>query len=132
MGAKIINVETAREMYDAVFKNGPYNIAICAAAVADYKIANREITKIKKDGSCQNIILEENPDILERLSKRNLLRPKLVVGFAAETSDLERNSDEKLNKKSCDWVLGNNISENSVFNQDTNKIYFTSKLSEPI
>ena len=76
----------------------------------------------------QNIILEENPDILERLSKRNHLRPKLVVGFAAETSNLERNSDEKLNKKGCDWVLGNNVSENSIFNQDTNKIYFTSKL----
>ena len=74
------------------------------------------------------MILEENPDILERLSKRNNLRPKLVVGFAAETSNLERNSNEKLNKKGCDWLLGNNVSENSVFNQDTNKIYFTSKL----
>ena len=125
---QVIKVNSADQMLEACESSLPADIAVCAAAVADYKIANKEIAKIKKDGSRQNIILEENPDILERLSKRNHLRPKLVVGFAAETSNLERNSDEKLNKKGCDWVLGNNVSENSIFNQDTNKIYFTSKL----
>ena len=125
---QVIKVNSADQMLEACESSLPADIAVCAAAVADYKIANKEIAKIKKDGSRQNMILEENPDILERLSKRNHLRPKLVVGFAAETSNLERNSDEKLNKKGCDWVLGNNVSENSVFNQDTNKIYFTSKL----
>jgi phosphopantothenoylcysteine decarboxylase/phosphopantothenate--cysteine ligase len=125
---QVINVDSADQMLEACESSLPADIAVCAAAVADYKIANKEIAKIKKDGSSQNMILEENPDILERLSKRNHLRPKLVVGFAAETSNLERNSDEKLNKKGCDWVLGNNVSENSIFNQDTNKIYFTSKL----
>ena len=125
---QVIKVDSADQMLEACESSLPADIAVCAAAVADYKIANKEIAKIKKDGSRQNIILEENPDILERLSKRNHLRPKLVVGFAAETSNLERNSDEKLNKKGCDWVLGNNVSENSIFNQDTNKIYFTSKL----
>ena len=120
---RVINVDSADQMLEACESSLPADIAVCAAAVADYKIANKEIAKIKKDGSRQNMILEENPDILERLSKRNHLRPKLVVGFAAETSDLERNSDEKLNKKGCDWVLGNNVSENSIFNQDTNKIY---------
>ena len=125
---QVIKVNSADQMLEACESSLPADIAVCAAAVADYKIANKEIAKIKKDGSRQNIILEENPDILERLSKRNHLRPKLVVGFAAETSNLERNSDEKLNKKGCDWVLGNDVSENSVFNQDTNKIYFTSKL----
>ena len=125
---RVINVDSADQMLEACESSLPADIAVCAAAVADYKIANKEIAKIKKDGSRQNIILEENPDILERLSKRNHLRPKLVVGFAAETSNLERNSDEKLSKKGCDWVLGNNVSENSIFNQDTNKIYFTSKL----
>ena len=125
---RVINVDSADQMLEACESSLPADIAVCAAAVADYKIANKEITKIKKDGSLQNMILEENPDILERLSKRNHLRPKLVVGFAAETSNLERNSDEKLNKKGCDWVLGNNVSENSIFNQETNKIYFTSKL----
>ena len=125
---RVINVDSADQMLEACESSLPADIAVCAAAVADYKIANKEIAKIKKDGSRQNMILEENPDILERLSKRNHLRPKLVVGFAAETSNLERNSDEKLNKKGCDWVLGNNVTENRVFNQDTNKIYFTSKL----
>ena len=125
---QVIKVNSADQMLEACESSLPADIAVCAAAVADYKIANKEIAKIKKDGSRQNIILEENPDILERLSKRNHLRPKLVVGFAAETSNLERNSDEKLSKKGCDWVLGNNVSENSIFNQDTNKIYFTSKL----
>jgi phosphopantothenoylcysteine decarboxylase/phosphopantothenate--cysteine ligase len=125
---QVIKVDSADQMLEACENSLPADIAVCAAAVADYKIANKEIAKIKKDGSRQNIILEENPDILERLSKRNHLRPKLVVGFAAETSNLERNSDEKLSKKGCDWVLGNNVSENSIFNQDTNKIYFTSKL----
>ena len=125
---RVINVDSADQMLEACESSLPADIAVCAAAVADYKIANKEITKIKKDGTRQNMILEENPDILERLSKRNHLRPKLVVGFAAETSNLERNSHEKLNKKGCDWVLGNNVSENSIFNQDTNKIYFTSKL----
>ncbi len=125
---RVINVDSADQMLEACESSLPTDIAVCAAAVADYKIANKEIAKIKKDGSRQNMILEENPDILERLSKRNHLRPKLVVGFAAETSNLERNSNEKLNKKGCDWVLGNNVSENSIFNQDTNKIYFTSKL----
>ena len=125
---QVIKVDSADQMLEACESSLPADIAVCAAAVADYKIANKEIAKIKKDGSRQNMILEENPDILERLSKRNHLRPKLVVGFAAETSNLERNSDEKLSKKGCDWVLGNNVSENSIFNQDTNKIYFTSKL----
>ena len=136
---KIINVNSADQMLEACEASLPADIAVCAAAVADYKIANKISSKLKKTGDEQKITLEENPDILERLSKRNHLRPKLVVGFAAETSNLERNSDEKLNKKGCDWVLGNNVSENSINLPDlkarTEDIpllvnYFKKKISE--
>ena len=84
-------------------------------------------TKIKKNGSSLDITLEENPDILSRLSKRNDKRPDLVVGFAAETEKLEENSKIKLLKKGCDWILGNNVSNGEVIGKDTNEIHFVSK-----
>jgi len=103
---QVIKVDSADQMLEACESSLPADIAVCAAAVAAYKIANKEIAKIKKDGSRQNMILEENPDILERLSKRNHLRPKLVVGFAAETSNLERNSKVLLTTSSAQKVYG--------------------------
>ena len=114
-------------MLDACEASLPADIAVCAAAVADYKIANKISSKLKKTGNEQRIVLEENPDILERLSKRNNLRPKLMIGFAAETENLQNNSIKKLSKKGCDWILGNNVSDKNVFNQETNKIFFVSK-----
>ena len=124
---KLINVHSADQMLDACEASLPADIAVCAAAVADYKIANKISSKLKKTGDEQKITLEENPDILERLSKRNSLRPKLMIGFAAETENLQDNAIKKLGKKGCDWILGNNVSDNNVFNQETNKIFFVTK-----
>ena len=124
---KVVHVSSADEMMFECDKALPVNIAICAAAVADYKVMKQSETKIKKNGSSLDITLEENPDILSRLSKRNDKRPDLVVGFAAETEKLEENSKIKLEKKGCDWILGNNVSNGQVIGKDTNEIHFISK-----
>ena len=124
---KVVHVSSADEMMFECDKALPVNIAVCAAAVADYKVMKQSETKIKKNGSSLDITLEENPDILSRLSKRNDKRPDLVVGFAAETEKLEENSKIKLEKKGCDWILGNNVSNGKVIGKDTNEIHFISK-----
>ena len=120
-------MSSADEMMFECDRALPVNIAVCAAAVADYKVMKQSETKIKKNGSSLDITLEENPDILSRLSKRNDKRPDLVVGFAAETEKLEENSKIKLEKKGCDWILGNNVSNGKVIGKDTNEIHFISK-----
>ena len=123
LGAKIINVESAREMYDAVFKNGPYNVAICAAAVSDWYVDNKNSKKIKKSFlKNPQISLKENPDILSDISKSKN-RPELVIGFAAETDDLIKNAKSKLNQKGCDIIVANKIdNKSSVFGNLENKV----------
>ena len=123
LGAKIINVESAREMYDAVFKNGPYNVAICAAAVSDWYVDNKNSKKIKKSFlKSPQISLKENPDILSDISKSKN-RPELVIGFAAETDDLIKNAKSKLNQKGCDIIVANKIDKkSSVFGNLENKV----------
>ena len=123
LGAKIINVESAREMYDAVFKNGPYNAAICAAAVSDWYVDNKNSKKIKKSSlKSPQISLKENPDILSDISKSKN-RPELVIGFAAETDDLIKNAKSKLNQKGCDIIVANKIdNKSSVFGNLENKV----------
>ena len=123
LGAKIINVESAREMYDAVFKNGPYNVAICAAAVSDWYVDNKNSKKIKKSFlKSPQISLKENPDILSDISKSKN-RPDLVIGFAAETDDLIKNAKSKLNQKGCDIIVANKIdNKSSVFGNLENKV----------
>ena len=123
LGAKIINVESAREMYDAVFKNGPYNVAICAAAVSDWYVDNKNSKKIKKSYlKSPQISLKENPDILSDISKSKN-RPELVIGFAAETDDLIKNAKSKLNQKGCDIIVANKIdNKSSVFGNLENKV----------
>ena len=123
LGAKIINVESAREMYDAVFKNGPYNVAICAAAVSDWYVDNKNSKKIKKSSlESPQISLKENPDILSDISKSKN-RPELVIGFAAETDDLIKNAKSKLNQKGCDIIVANKIdNKSSVFGNLENKV----------
>ena len=123
LGAKIINVESAREMYDAVFKNGPYNVAICAAAVSDWYVDNKNSKKIKKSFlKSPQISLKENPDILSDISKSKN-RPELVIGFAAETDDLINNAKSKLNQKGCDIIVANKIdNKSSVFGNLENKV----------
>ncbi|MBL6857418.1 MAG: bifunctional phosphopantothenoylcysteine decarboxylase/phosphopantothenate--cysteine ligase CoaBC [Pelagibacteraceae bacterium] len=118
---KIINAD---EMMNAVQKLLPVDIAVCAAAVTDFKPKNKNKQKIKKNNPNINVIsLEKNKDILEYLSKNNKLRPKLVVGFSAETENLIKNSTQKLNQKYCDMIVANNVSKKETgFNVDHNKI----------
>ena len=112
----------AKEMYDATMDNLPVDIAIFSAAVSDWKMKNFEKNKIKSE-STLNISLEKNVDILKSVSNHNSLRPKIVVGFAAETENLIDNSKKKLNEKNCDWIIANNVSDPSIgFDSDENEI----------
>ena len=121
-GINFIKVETAQEMFNQTVKNLPVDVAVFAAAVADYKVTNYENTKIKKKENL-NISLEKNIDILDNISKHNSLRPKLTIGFAAETNNLVENSLKKLEEKNCDWIVANDISDNSIgFDSDDNQI----------
>ena len=96
-------------MFDETLKNLPADVAVFTAAVADYKITNYENTKIKKKEKF-NLALEKNIDILDKISKHNSLRPKLTIGFAAETNNLVENSIKKLEEKNCDWIIANDLS----------------------
>ena len=118
----LIKVETADEMFKATKDNLPVDVAIFSAAVADFKIKDRKNYKIKKHNFL-NLELEKNDDILNYVSKHNLLRPKLVIGFAAETNNIEVNSKNKLLEKNCDWIIANNVSNKSIgFDSDFNEI----------
>ena len=118
----LIKVETAEEMFQSTLKSLPADVAIFSAAVCDYKA--KEVSKIKiKKKDKLNLNLEKNVDILDYVSNHNSLRPKLVVGFAAETNNLENYANKKLNEKNCDWIVANDISNNSIgFNSDFNEV----------
>ena len=117
----LIKVETAEEMFKATQKNLPSDIAIFSAAVADFKIDKQSTKKIKKKNFTIN--LEKNIDILNYVSNHNSMRPKLVIGFAAETNDLDKNANIKLMSKNCDWIIANDISKKeSGFNSDYNEV----------
>jgi len=117
----IIKVETADQMYEATKKILPVDIAVCTAAVTDFKPATYQRKKIKKEISSIN--LEKNVDILEFLSKNNSHRPKLVVGFAAETNDVLKFAKDKKNKKHCDWIVVNDVSNSQIgFNSEYNAV----------
>jgi len=121
-GINLIKVETAEEMFNETKNNLPVNVAIFLAAVADFKLKNKNIIKIKKE---ENLVLnlEKNIDILSYVSNHNSARPNLVIGFAAETNDLEKNSKKKLLDKNCDWIIANNVSDSSIgFDSDYNEV----------
>ena len=119
---KLIKVETAEEMFKATQANLPTDIAIFSAAVADFKINEKKLNKIKKQDNFI-INLEKNIDILNYVSNHNSMRPKLVIGFAAETNDLDKNAISKLKNKNCDWIIANDVSKkDSGFNSDFNEI----------
>ena len=121
-GINLIKVNSAEEMFNATLKNLPVDVAIFSAAVADYKVKNKEKDKIKKKAS-MDINLEKNIDILSHISKHNSLRPKLVIGFAAETNNLIENSKLKLSEKNCDWIIANDVSDSSIgFESDFNEV----------
>jgi len=117
----IVKVETADQMYAETKKALPVDIAVCTAAITDFKPEKYEEKKIKKDSL--NLNFNRNIDILEFLSKNNLQRPKLVVGFAAETNDILKFAKEKKNKKHCDWIIANDVSNPEIgFNSDYNAV----------
>ena len=119
---KLIKVETAEEMFKATQKNLPTDIAVFSAAVADYKINQKNHNKLKKQQNL-NIILEQNIDILNYVSNHNSMRPKLVIGFAAETSNLDKNAISKLKNKNCDWIVANDVSKKNIgFESDYNEV----------
>jgi phosphopantothenoylcysteine decarboxylase / phosphopantothenate---cysteine ligase len=121
-------ITNADEMLDAVQKLLPVDIAVCAAAVADFKPKNKNKQKIKKNHNFNVLNLEKNKDILEYLGKNNKLRPKLVIGFSAETENLIENSTQKLKQKYCDMIIANDVSKRETgFNVDHNKISIIEK-----
>ena len=131
---KLIEVETADEMLLETQKNLPTNVAVFSAAVADFKINKKFKNKIKKKDSL-NLNLEKNVDILNYVSNHNSMRPDLVIGFAAETNDVENNAEKKLNNKNCDWIIANDVSNKKIgFNSDFNEvtIYYKSEKKEKL
>ena len=116
-----IKVESADQMYIETKKILPVDIAVCTAAVTDFKPTKYEAKKIKENNL--NLNFKRNIDILEFLSKNNSQRPKLVVGFAAETNDTLKFAKEKKNKKHCDWIVANDVSNPEIgFNSDYNAV----------
>ena len=112
--SKVVRVESAVQMNDAVIETGPFDIAICAAAVSDWRPKEKAKTKIKKSSISKPQFLElvENPDILKNICVAEN-RPNLVIGFAAETNDLLTNARLKLENKGCDWIVANKVTAES-------------------
>ena len=127
-GVAVRHVETAAQMLAACESALPVDIAVCAAAVADWRPAQAGNQKLKKNGaSTKSLELTANPDILATLSHSKTARPRLVVGFAAETEQVIKHAEEKLKKKGCDWILANDVSENTgTFGGDANTIHLVS------
>ncbi len=118
----LIKVETAEEMFKATQESLPVDIAIFSAAVADFKMINKKNDKIKKK-NILNLSLEKNIDILNYVSNHNSMRPNLVVGFAAETKNLDKNAQIKLINKNCDWIIANDVSKKDRgFESDYNEV----------
>ena len=132
---KVIKVITAEEMLQACQKLLPVNIAICAAAVVDFSPEYKK-EKIKKNNiTNHDLRLSENIDILKFLSSQSEHRPGLVIGFSAETENVLENSLKKLDKKKCDWIIANDVSDKSIgFNSDNNEItiIYKNKMTEKV
>ncbi|WP_420403036.1 bifunctional phosphopantothenoylcysteine decarboxylase/phosphopantothenate--cysteine ligase CoaBC [Nisaea sp.] len=125
-GVTVRHIETAREMLAGVEAALPADIAIFAAAVADWRVAAEAGQKLKKDGSGKvpSLAMTENPDILKTISGLGGSRPALVVGFAAETEKVVRHASEKRARKGCDWILANDVSPaTGTFGGEANTIH---------
>ena len=125
LGVTVVRVETAQQMFDAVKAALPADAAIFAAAVADWRSDSASARKIKKQpGRTPTLNLMENPDILSSVAHRTSGRPRLVVGFAAETDHVVANAQAKRIKKGCDWILANDVSaESGVMGGDMNTVH---------
>ena len=128
-GLNVRKITTADEMLDEVKQSLPVDLAVCAAAVADFKPIKKNKKKIKKEnGKLKSIKLLKNNDILEYISKNNKYRPRLVAGFSAETENVTKNSIEKIKKKHCDFIFANDVSKKDIgFNSNYNKISIIDK-----
>ena len=124
-GLKTVRVETAEQMLAACEHILPVDIAICAAAVSDWCASSQAINKLKKSSiSSRQLELKENPDILKSISMKSKDRPKLVVGFAAETEDLIKNATEKRKAKGCDWMVANDVAPGTdAMGGNTNQVH---------
>jgi phosphopantothenoylcysteine decarboxylase/phosphopantothenate--cysteine ligase len=134
-GVTVVHVESARDMLQAVERALPADVAIFAAAVADWRVANAGEQKIKKKAGqgAPELALTENPDILATVAHRKSQRPALVIGFAAETENVAANAKAKLAAKGCDWILANDVSPaTGIMGGDRNTIQLvTAKDIEP-
>ena len=121
---KIKKIVSADEMFEEVKNTLPVDIAICAAAVSDFRPIRKNKNKLKKSQrKMKSIEWKENIDILDFVSKNNKYRPKLVVGFSAETNDLNKNAILKLKNKNCDLIIANDVSKKDTgFNSDYNSV----------
>ena len=123
-GVTVQHVESARDMLRQVEASLPVDIAVFAAAVADWRVAQMQTQKIKKSGQAPPLALTENPDILATVAKLGSRRPALVIGFAAETDQVIAHAREKLTAKGCDWIVANDVSpETGVFGGDRNTVH---------
>jgi len=126
-GVKRIDVESARDMLAASEASLPVDVAVMVAAVADWRPAHAAKKKIKKSksGDAPDLALEENPDILKTLAKKHKKRPALVIGFAAETNDVEENARAKIAKKGADWIVANDVSGDVMGGADNQVMLIT-------
>ena len=123
-GVSVVRVETAREMLEACRSALPADVAVCAAAVSDWRAAEAQDKKIKKNGAPPALTLTENPDILRTLSAAGNERPRLVVGFAAETGDVIEKAIPKRDAKGCDWIVANDVAPGTgTFGGDDNTVH---------
>ncbi|MFH3480068.1 bifunctional phosphopantothenoylcysteine decarboxylase/phosphopantothenate--cysteine ligase CoaBC [Xanthobacter variabilis] len=127
-GVRVIHVESAREMLAAVEESLPVDAAVFAAAVADWRVAGAAEQKIKKNGGgAPTLTLVENPDILATVSRHPSLRPRLVVGFAAETETVIAHAEAKRVRKGCDWIVANDVSPaTGIMGGDSNTVHIVS------
>jgi phosphopantothenoylcysteine decarboxylase/phosphopantothenate--cysteine ligase len=123
-GASVVHIESAEEMLAACKRALPVDVAVCAAAVSDWRAAKAGAGKIKKSGAPPRLELVENPDILASLSAAGNMRPGLVVGFAAETERVTENAATKRVAKGCDWIAANDVSAGTgTFGGDSNTVH---------
>lgn len=128
VGVHTVHIETAEQMHAACLAALPCDIAVCVAAVADFRPEHTAAEKIKKSGSAGvSLKLAQNPDILASLSQHPQQRPRLVIGFAAETNDRIEHARQKLLRKGCDWLALNDVSGGKAFGEDHNAITLLQK-----
>jgi len=129
---QVVHVITADDMLAACEAALPADIVVCAAAVADWRVSKPSAQKLKKatSGDVPTLHLIENPDILAHIAAHPTHRPKLVIGFAAETEMVEANAQSKLKRKGCDWIVANDVSADQTFGKEDNQITLIKKDSE--